>query len=117
MTNQARLWPEGEMFTRKVIVPTEDSAVPVEVTYIVPAFDVLVEMVQNKDPGKNYDYLLQLIVEWDKVRGDMIDLILKSYILTCPGAYHTLIGAWYEYISERIKSIEGSFPVYSQTIN
>jgi hypothetical protein len=61
LTNQARLWPEGEVFTRKVLIPTNYDPLPVEVVYIVPPFEVVVALWQNKEHEKTYPLFRQFI--------------------------------------------------------
>ena len=49
MTNQAHMWPEGETFTREVMISTEYEPFPVMITFVVPSFKAVVDIWQNKD--------------------------------------------------------------------
>lgn len=89
------LWPEGEKFTREVIMPTgagipeegvepvgfEDF--PVMVTFRVPAFDV----------------------------------VLAGYLYAYPGADENMFRVFCEYVKEVILANQKSFPQISEAIH
>lgn len=72
MTNQVRLWPEGEVFTRKVMIPTNYEPLPVEVVYVVPPFEVVVALWQNKEHEKTYPLFRQFIQGWSLEKNSLI---------------------------------------------
>ncbi|HBT5562329.1 TPA: hypothetical protein MCA25_003774 [Klebsiella pneumoniae] len=116
MTNQARLWPEGEVFTRKVLIPTNYEPLPVKITYTVPAFDVVVDIWQNKDPAKGYTLFREFIVNWDQ-QDKLTDDVLMSFLVTYPGTDEAIFAGWCEHMEELLATNEKQFYSYSQAIN
>ena len=82
MTNQAQLWPEGEVFTREVMIPTKYEPLPVQMTYIVPPFDIVIETWQNKDPAKSYVLFRQFIVGWNQEDTLTEQILMGFYVPT-----------------------------------
>lgn len=116
MTNQAQLWPEGEIFTREVFIPTKYDPLPVLVTYIVPPFDIVVETWQNKDPAKSYALFRQFIVDWDQ-QDKLTDDILISFLVGYLGTDEAIFSGWCKYMNEALIENEHLFSVRSQAIN
>lgn len=116
MTNQARLWPEGEIFTRKVLIPTNYDPLPVKVVYVVPPFDAVIETWQNKDPMKSYDLFRQFIVDWDQ-QDKLTDDVLIAYLIKWPGTDMAIFDAWAEHMKDVIAKNLSAFPAPSCTLN
>ena len=116
MTNQAQIWPEGETFTREVLIPTKYEPLPVEITYIVPAFDVVVDNCHNKDPAKGYALFRQFIVDWDQ-QDKLTDDVLMSFLLAYPGTDEAILAGWCEHMKKVLATNKKQFPTLSQTIN
>ncbi|WP_254304453.1 hypothetical protein [Citrobacter freundii] len=102
MTNQVQLWPEGEVFTREVFIPTKYEPLPVEVTYIVPPFDNVVETWQNKDPAKAYALFRQFIVDWDQ-QDKLTDEILMCFLTAYPGTDEAIFVGWCEHMKSQLE--------------
>ncbi|MBJ8834366.1 hypothetical protein I5385_15060 [Citrobacter freundii] len=123
-----RLWPEGEQFTREVIMPTgaglpeegvepvgyEDF--PVMVTFRVPAFDVMVEMWRNTDPAKSFGLFRQFIVAWDQEE-ELTDKMLAGYLYTYPGADENMFRVFCEHVKSQLEKNQESFIHSPNTIN
>lgn len=123
-----RLWPEGDQFTREVIIPTgaglpeegiepegyEDF--PVMVTFRVPPFDVVVETWRNTDPAKSYALFRQFVVDWDQ-EDVLSDEVLMGFLYSYPGADEALFKIWVEYVKCRLATSGLSFRMFSGTIN
>lgn len=116
MTNQVQLWPEGEVFTREVLIPTKYEPLPVEVTYTVPPFEIVVETWQNRDPAKAYALFRQFIVDWDQ-QDKLTDDILMCFLAGYPGTEEAIFSGWYEHMKEVLTVNEQLFAGYSQSIN
>ena len=116
MTNQARLWPEGEIFTRKVLIPTNYDPLPVKVVYVVPPFDAVIETWQNKDPMKSYDLFRQFIVDWDQ-QEKLTDDILKCFLMAYPGTDEAIFAGWCEYMKEILAANHKCYSIISQGVN
>lgn len=116
MTNQARLWPEGEVFTRKVLIPTNYDPVPVEVVYVVPPFEVVVALWKNRDPEKMYPLFRQFIQSWS-LEEKLTDNLLATFIVAYSGTADAIFYGWSEYMKEALIENEHLFSVHSQTIN
>lgn len=111
MNTTAQLWPEGEVFSREVIIPTgvgipeegvkpvgyEDF--PVMVTFRIPAFDVVVETWRNTDPAKSYGLFRQFIVSWDQ-EDEITDKVLMGYLYTYPGTDEAMFSTWCKYMQD-----------------
>ncbi|WP_247751140.1 hypothetical protein [Citrobacter freundii] len=122
------LWPEGEQFTREVIMPTgaglpeegvepvgyEDF--PVMVTFRVPSFDVLVETWRNTDPYKSFGLFRQFIVSWDQ-EDELTDKMLAGYLYAYPGAEENMFRVFCEYVKEAILANQKSFTQISEAIH
>lgn len=116
MTNLTQLWPEGEIFTREVLITTKDEPLPVEVTYIVPPYDAVVDTWQNKDPVKSYALFRQFIVDWDQ-EDKLTDYILQCFLAGYPGTDEAIFAGWCEYMKGALIENENLFSLCSQTIN
>lgn len=116
MINQTQLWPEGEVFTREVLIPTKYEPLPVEVTYIVPPFDTVVETWQNKDPAKSYALFRRFIVDWDQ-QDKLTDDILQCFLVAYPGTDEAIFSGWCEHMKAVLSANEQQFAAYGQTIN
>ncbi|MCS4327466.1 hypothetical protein MU417_12990 [Klebsiella pneumoniae] len=116
MTNQARLWPEGEIFTRKVLIPTNYDPLPVKVVYVVPPFDAVIETWQNKDPMKSYDLFRQFIADWDQ-QEKLTDDILKCFLMAYPGTDEAIFAGWCEYMKEILAANHKCYSIISQVVN
>ena len=116
MTNQARLWPEGEIFTRKVLIPTNYDPLPVKVVYVVPPFDAVIETWQNKDPMKSYDLFRQFIVDWDQ-QDKLTDNILKCFLVGYPGTDEVIFAGWCEHMKAELEKNKTVFIHSPNTIN
>lgn len=115
MTTQ-QIWPEGQQFTLEVNLPTRYEPLPVEITYIVPPFDVVVEMWQNKDPEKAYLLFRQFIVDWDQ-QDKLTDDILMSFLVGYPGTDKAIFAGWCEHMEEVLAANNQVFAVVSNVIN
>lgn len=116
MTNQVQLWPEGEIFTREVLIPTKYEPLPVEITYTVPAFDVVVDTWQNKDPVKGYALFRQFIVDWDQ-QDKLTDDVLVSFLVAYPGTDEAIFAGWCEHMKKVLATNGKQLSTLSQTIN
>jgi hypothetical protein len=116
VTNQAQIWPEGETFTREVLIPTKYEPLPVEITYTVPAFDVVVDTWQNKDPAKGYGLFRQFIVDWDQ-QDKLTDDVLMSFLVAYPGTDEAIFAGWCEHMKEVLVEKNHSFVHSSHLIN
>ncbi|EMQ4444897.1 TPA: hypothetical protein ACGAON_002204 [Citrobacter freundii] len=110
------LWPEGEQFTREVLIPTKFEPLPVEITYIVPPFEVVVETWQNRDPAKGYTLFRQFIVDWDQ-QDKLTDDVLIAYLIKWPGTDMAIFDAWAEHMKDVIAKNLSAFPAPSCTLN
>lgn len=93
MNSTHRIWPEGDQFTLEVDIPTRFEPVPVLITFVVPAFDVVVETWQNKDPLKTYPLFRQFIVDWD-MQDTLTDDLLMSFLIAYPGTAEAIFDCW-----------------------
>ena len=116
MTNQARLWPEGEVFTREVLIPTKDGALPIEVTYVVPPFEVVVALWQNKEHEKTYPLFRQFIQGWS-LEQNLTDTVLKAFLRAYPGSANKSMHGWQEHMQSALTENAHLFAVQSQTLN
>ncbi|WP_449632546.1 hypothetical protein [Rahnella aceris] len=116
MNSTQRIWPEGDQFTLEVNIPTNFETLPVLVTYVVPAFDVVVETWQNKDPAKAYALLRQFIVDWD-VQEKITDSVLMSFLIAYPGTSEAIFDAWTAHMKIKLTINEQQFSVLSYKIN
>ncbi|HFF8584719.1 TPA: phage tail assembly chaperone [Raoultella ornithinolytica] len=116
MTNQARLWPEGEVFTRKVLIPTNYDPLPVEVVYVVPPFEVVVALWQNKEHEKTYPLFRQFIQGWS-LEEKLTDNVLKAFLAAYSGTADAIFYGWSEYMKSALAENEHLLAVQSQTIN
>ncbi|EKG7066364.1 hypothetical protein L6X33_RS02135 [Escherichia coli] len=114
--NQAQIWPEGEIFIREVLIPTKYEPLPVEITYTVPAFDVVVGTWQNKDPAKGYALFRQFLVDWDQ-QDKLTDDVLMSFLVAYPGTDEAIFAGWCEHMKELLAINAKQFSVLSQAIN
>lgn len=128
MSNNAQLWPEGELFTCEVMIPTgagqpEDGVepvgyedFPVMVTFIVPPFDIVVETWMNKDPSKSYDLFRQFIADWDQEEM-LTDKMLMGYLYAYPGTDVALFKCWMGHIKCRLAGNEQRLARSSMALN
>lgn len=127
MTEATQLWPEGETFTREVIIPTgfgpclDEEPVgyedfPVMVTFAVPPFEVVVDMWKNTDPDRSYGLFRQFIVGWDQEE-ELTDKVLKGYLNAYPGTDEALFRCWTEYMKEKLEKNKEAFVHSPNTIN
>lgn len=129
MMNQAYMWPEGETFTREVIImtgceslPREDMDTagyenfPIRVTFKVPPFDVVVETLRNTDPDKAYSLFRQFIDSWDQ-EDELTDNVLMAYLYAYPGTDEALFNCWVDYMKDRLSASEQQFSILSQAIH
>lgn len=114
--NQAQIWPEGEIFIREVLIPTKYEPLPVEITYTVPAFDVVVGTWQNKDPAKGYALFRQFLVDWDQ-QDKLTDDVLIAYLTKWPGTDMAILAAWAEHMRGVIAKNLAAFPPPSCSLN
>lgn len=115
MTKQ-QIWPEGQQFTLEVNLPTRYEPLPVEITYIVPPFDVVVEMSQNKDPDKAYPLFRQFIIDWDQ-EDKLTDDILISFLVGYPGTDKAIFAGWCEHMKGALAANNQAFAMVSNVIN
>lgn len=128
MSINAQLWPEGELFTCEVVIPagaglTEDGVepvgyedFPVMVTFIVPPFDIVVEIWRNTDPAKSYGLFRQFIVGWDQEEV-LTDKMLMSYLYAYPGTDEAFFKCWMGHIKCRLAGNEQRFARSSMALN
>ncbi len=116
MTNQARLWPEGEIFTREVLIPTKDGALPIEVTYVVPPFEVVVALWQNKEHEKTYPLFRQFIQGWS-LEQNLTDNVLKAFLAAYSGTADAIFYGWSEYMKSALAENKHLLAVQSLAIN
>lgn len=116
MTKQMLLWPEGEVFTREVLIPTKYEPLPVEVTYIVPPFDKVVETWQNREPAKAYAFFRQFIVDWDQ-QDKLTDEILMCFLTAYPGTNEAIFAGWCEHMKDCLEKNNKRFSAVSDVIN
>lgn len=116
MRNQARIWPEGESFTYEVLIPTSEGPLPVEVTYVVPAFEVVVALWQNKEHEKTYPLFRQFIQGWS-LEKKLTDNVLKAFLRAYPGTANKIMHGWQEHMQSALTENEHLFAMQSQTIN
>lgn len=116
MTNQARLWPEGEVFTRKVLIPTNYDPLPVEVVYVVPPFEVVVALWQNKEHEKTYPLFRQFIQDWS-LEEKLTDNVLKAFLAAYSGTADAIFYGWSEYMKEILASNHKCYSIISQVVN
>lgn len=116
MNKPAQIWPEGETFSREVLIPTKYEPLPVEITYTVPAFDVVVDTWQNKDPAKGYGLFRQFIIGWDQ-QDKLTDDVLMAFLVAYPGTDEAIFSGWCEYMKKVLATNEKQFSVLSQAIN
>jgi hypothetical protein len=123
-----QIWPEGEKFTREVMIPTglgtpeggiepdgyEDF--PVTVTFSVPPFDVVVETWKNTDPAKSYGLFRQFIVSWDQ-EYRLTDKVLMGYLYAYPGIDEALFRTWCEHMKEVLATNNQAFVQAPDSIN
>ncbi|MGV0085932.1 phage tail assembly chaperone [Rahnella aceris] len=99
MNSTQRIWPEGDQFTLEVNIPTNFESLPVLITYVVPAFDVVVETWKNKDPAKSYSLFRKFIVDWD-MQDKITDSVLMSFLTAYPGTPEAIFYAWAKHMRE-----------------
>ncbi|MFP9432641.1 hypothetical protein ACJ9N4_20485 [Enterobacter sp. LM3] len=128
MTNKAQLWPEGELFTREVVIPIgwglpEGGVEPVGyedfslmVTFIVPPFDVVVETWRNTEPAKSFGLFRQFIVGWDQ-EDALSDKVLTAYLYAYPGTDEAIFSAWCKYMQDWLVSSQKPLTPLSIMIN
>ncbi|AST79605.1 TPA: hypothetical protein U2L65_004665 [Citrobacter farmeri] len=128
MNDKAKLWPEGELFTREVVIqtglgPSEEGVepagyedFPVMVTFIVPPFDVVVETWRNTDPAKSFGLFRQFIVGWDQEEV-LSDKVLMGFLYAYPGTDEALFKSWTEYMKSRLACSEHQFTMISLALN
>ncbi|EPJ8234274.1 MULTISPECIES: hypothetical protein [Klebsiella pneumoniae complex] len=116
MTNQARLWPEGEVFTRKVLIPTNYDPLPVEVVYVVPPFEVVVALWQNKEHEKTYPLFRQFIQDWS-LEEKLTDNVLKAFLAAYSGTADAIFYGWSEYMKEILAANHKCYSIISQVVN
>lgn len=128
MNDKAKLWPEGELFTREVVIqtglgPSEEGVepagyedFPVMVTFIVPPFDVVVETWRNTDPAKSFGLFRQFIVGWDQEEV-LSDKVLMGFLYAYPGTDEALFKSWTEYMKSRLSAIQQDFMFAKNVIN
>lgn len=116
MTESTQLWPEGEVFTREVLIPTKYDPLPVVVTYIVPPFDTVVEMWRNRDPAKAYYLFRQFIIDWDQ-QEKLTDDILMCFLAGYPGTDEAIFAGWCEHMKEQLEKNKSAFIHSPNTIN
>ena len=128
MNDKAKLWPEGELFTREVVIqtglgPSEEGVepagyedFPVMVTFIVPPFDVVVETWRNTDPAKSFGLFRQFIVDWDQ-EDVLSDKVLMGFLYAYPGTDEALFKSWTEYMKSRLSAIQQDFMFAKNVIN
>ena len=114
--NQVQIWPEDETFTCEVLIPTKFGPLPVEITYTVPPFEVVVETWKNKDPAKGYTLFRQFIVDWDQ-QDKLTDDVLVAYLIKWPGTDIAIFAAWCEHMKKVLATNEKQFSILSQVIN
>ena len=102
--------------TREVFIPTKYEPLPVEVTYIVPPFDNVVETWQNKDPAKAYALFRQFIVDWDQ-QDKLTDEILMCFLTAYPGTDEAIFVGWCEHMKSQLEKNQESFIHSPNTIN
>lgn len=128
MNNKAKLWPEGELFTREVVIqtglgPSEEGVepvgyedFPVMVTFIVPPFDVVVETWRNTDPAKSFGLFRQFIEGWDQ-EDKLTDKLLAGYLYAWPGTDEAMFSAWCKYMQDWLANNQKQLKPLSIMIN
>lgn len=116
MSSAQRIWPEGDQFTLEVDIPTDDEPLPVGITYVVPAFNVVVETWQNKDPLKTYPLFRQFIVDWD-MQDTLTDDLLMSFLIAYPGTAEAIFDAWAAHLKGIIAANTLTFSLAAGAIN
>lgn len=116
MTTQPQLWLEGKIFTCEVLIPTNYEPLPVEVTYIVPPFDTVVEMWRNKEPEKAYPLFRQFIQNWS-LEDTLTDKVLMAFLIAYPGTTDAIFFGWSEYMQDELWANEHLFAAQTQSIN
>lgn len=116
MSNEQRIWPEGDQFTLEVDIPTNFEALQVLITYTVPPFDAVVETWQNKDPAKSYPLFRQFIVDWD-MQDKLTDSVLISFLISYPGTSEAIFDAWAKHMKDYIAANNLAYSQASGVIN
>lgn len=116
MNSTQRIWPEGDQFTLEVYIPTNFESLPVLITYVVPAFEVVVETWRNKDPAKSYTLFRQFIVDWD-MQDRITDSVLMSFLMAYPGTSEAIFDAWSAYMKELLAANSLNFSQVTGAIN
>ncbi|MGG8133437.1 hypothetical protein PGO54_04970 [Klebsiella aerogenes] len=116
MTNQVRIWPEGEVFTRKVLMPTNYDPVPVEVVYVVPPFEVVVALWKNRDPEKMYPLFRQFIQSWS-LEEKLTDNLLATFIVAYSGTADAIFYGWSEYMKGFLAECQSELSFTPTTVN
>ena len=116
MNSAQRIWPEGEQFTKPVTIQTNTGPLDVEITYIVPPFEVVVETWQNKDPEKAYPLFRQFLVDWDQQQ-KLTDNVLMMYLQAYEGASEAIFDTWATHMKDTLTHNSEHFPAASNSIN
>ncbi len=115
-TANTALWPEGEQFTMDVNLPTPHEPFAVRVNYIVPSFNVVLEMLGNKDSQKAYSLFRQFIEGWD-LEETLSDQMLIFHLTAFPGAAEVIFQKWAEHMKERLAASQAVFAQGTNSIN
>lgn len=116
MNSAQRIWPEGEQFTKPVILQTNTGPLEVEITFTVPPFEVLVETWQNKDPEKFYPLFRQFLVDWDQQQ-KLTDTVLMMYLQAYEGSSEAIFDVWATHMKEYIAANNQEYSQVSGAIN
>ncbi|WES90506.1 hypothetical protein [Dickeya fangzhongdai] len=116
MTNNGKIWPEGEQFTKEVLLHTEYEPLPVVITFTVPPFDVVVQAWQNSNPAKAYGLFRQFIVSWDQ-QERLTDEMLISFLYYFSGLEKSIYNSWAEYMKDTLPLNMAAFLHSSNAMN
>ncbi|NIF02103.1 hypothetical protein F3J38_18890 [Pantoea sp. Acro-805] len=116
MINDPRAWPEGTLFSKTVNIPSQGDLVEVEVTYIVPPFETLVELQENQNPDRVYPLFRQFIVDWD-LEKSLSDYMLKCFLSQDIKVSEIIFAAWCDHMKEHIAARQLNVMQAPATIN
>jgi hypothetical protein len=89
---------------------------PVMVTFVVPPFEIVVDMWKNTNPERSYGLFRQFIVGWDQ-EDKLTDKVLMGYLYAYPGTDEALFRCWTEHMKGRLAEKNLSFVHGSHLIN
>ncbi|WP_308560561.1 phage tail assembly chaperone [uncultured Klebsiella sp.] len=84
--------------------------------YVVPPFEVVVALWQNKEHEKTYPLFRQFIQGWS-LEEKLTDNVLKAFLRAYPGTANKTMHGWQEHMQSALTENEHLFAMQSQTIN